>query len=116
LESSAGEALDRLARLFASDAILASQFNGLRRSPLGDPGIRRLLLAVLADALDCARASSAAHPQSVRGRRRDEARAWLLDAARTAPFSFIWVCDGLGIDPAYLRRRLALAVGVGWAS
>ena len=109
-------AADHLSDLLASDAMLASQFFGLRKSV--DPShrsVQRLMLAVLIDALDCFLATGAAqaYSRSGRGRRRAEAEAWLFDAAAPAPFSFAWVCDGLGIDAGYLRagiRRLAAKI------
>ena len=74
-----------------------------RSKPL--QGERRLMLAVLRDAVDCYR----------RGRRaRDpatrlvfaEARAWLESTDRCVVFSFESICDVLDIDADYLRRGL----------
>ena len=105
------EPIDRLADLFAGDAILSSQFFGLRRSvsPTYRP-IQRLMLATLADAMNCFLNYAEVHPVSRRGRLRSEAGRWLFDEAAAGAFSFGWICDGLGIDAAYLRggiRRLA---------
>ena len=57
------EPIDRLSDLFASDTILSSQFFGLRRSvsPTYRP-IQRLMLATLADAMDCFLNYAEAHP------------------------------------------------------
>lgn len=54
----------------------------------GDPE-RRLMLAVLLDALH-----------------RPSARAWLASEDRSWPFSFASICDALGLESTYLRRRL----------
>ncbi|MGB8685662.1 MAG: hypothetical protein WCD12_22470 [Candidatus Binatus sp.] len=98
------EPIDRLSDLFASDTILSSQFFGLRRSvsPTYRP-IQRLMLATLADAMDCFLNYAEAHPVSRRGRLHAEARRWIFDDAASGAFSFNWICDGLGIDAAYLR-------------
>lgn len=102
------EPLDQLLDLFASDAILASQFFGLRRSvPASYRPVQKLMLAVLADGIDDLLVHRG--PVRLRGRRRAEADEWLFDEAAAVPFSFAWICDGLGIDASYLRagiRRL----------
>ncbi len=58
---------------------------------------RRLMLAVLADAI-------------VRLRRGGAARAteerWILARGHASPFAFTNICDALGIDAARLARRL----------
>ena len=65
------------------------------------------MLAVLADGIDDLLVHRG--PVRLRGRRRAEADEWLFDEAAAVPFSFAWICDGLGIDASYLRagiRRL----------
>ena len=83
------------------DILLGSAFS--RSTPL--QGERRLMLAVLRDAVDCYH----------RGRRTrepatrllfDETRAWVESTDRRATFSFESICDVLDIDADYLRRRL----------
>lgn len=61
--------------------------------------------ALLTDAIDCfcgARGGSAAE----RSRLHREAAAWIFCDDPTWVFSFINVCDALGVDPSCLRRRL----------
>ncbi len=99
------EPLERLSHLFAADTLLASQFFDMRRSASGRHPLQRLMLAVLADALDCYRYGASAHPQSRRGRLHDEAKRW-INAEASGPFAFEWVCDGLGIDASYLRAGI----------
>jgi hypothetical protein len=94
-------AADHLSDLFASDAMLASQFVALRKSV--DPSwrpIQKLMLAVLLDAIDSLFVAGRAPS---RCRLRSEASRWLFDEAAAGPFSFAWICDGLGIEPSYLR-------------
>lgn len=62
-------------------------------------GVRRLMAAVLEDAAWTV--VSARSPERVR-----EEVGWLLSTDRTDLFAFETVCDVLGIDPSYLRRRL----------
>lgn len=87
------------------DTILPSQFFAMRRSATSEQPIQRLMLAVLGDAIDCFLSESLyrAYPASRRARLRDEAARWLLDEAAVGPFSFNWICEGLGIDASHLR-------------
>ena len=64
------------------------------------------MLAVLANGLDSFLGCYDAHPLSRRGRLSAEARRWLFDDASDRPFSFEWVCDGLGISASYLRAGI----------
>lgn len=114
--------LDILSNLFASDALLASQFFGLRRSVSAEHRpFRKLMIAVLGDAIDCFLNESfySAYPMSRRWRLRAEAERWLFDDAAAGPFSFHWICDGLDIDASYLRvgirrveAKMALSKGL----
>ena len=79
-------------------------FGGRRHSITGE---RRLLMAILADALDCYQKNIKA--RHTRGRRLyREAERWLLSDDVIWVFSFRNVCAVLGIDPAALRRRARL--------
>jgi hypothetical protein len=101
--------------LFAGDVLLASQLNEMRKSvPASYRPLQGLMIAVLADALDCFVRLYDAYPRSQRGRLSAEARRWLFDDASDRPFSFEWVCDGLGLDASYLRagiRRIEARLG-----
>jgi hypothetical protein len=86
--------------LFATDAILASQFFDLRKSV--SPGyrpIQKLMLAMLGDGIEyfLGKGCYPAHALSRRGRLRSEAGKWIFDEAAAGPFSFNWICDGLEI-------------------
>ena len=103
------EPLDRLLNLFASDAILASQFFAMRRSVSAEHRpFRKLMVAVLGDAVNCFLSESlrSAYPSSPRWRLRAEAGEWLFDDAAAGAFSFNWICDGLDIDASYLRAGI----------
>ena len=74
-----------------------------RSKPL--QGERRLMLAVLGDAVDCYRRSRRARDPATR-LLFDETRAWVESTDRRATFSFEGICDVLDIDADYLRRGL----------
>jgi len=101
--------LDRLSNLFATDAILASQFFDLRKSVLPSyRPIQKLMLAVLGDGIEyfLGKGCYHAHPLSRRRDLRSEARKWIFDEAAADPFSFNWICDGLEIGQSYLRAGI----------
>jgi hypothetical protein len=116
IESVELDPLDRLSNIFATDAILASQIVALRRSvsPAYRP-FRKLMVAVLADALDRFLGvgfyqANPPHPQSRRGRERREASEWIFEEpGADRPFSFEWICDGLDLDAQYLRAGVERA-------
>jgi hypothetical protein len=91
--------------LFAPDTLLPSQyFDRVRRGGEYD-GERRLMVAVLEDAVDVYRKQVGATDH----RRRQmftDAEAWIEDSDRTWIFSFENICDVLGIDSGYLRNGL----------
>jgi hypothetical protein len=94
-----------LPRLIEPEILLPSQlfdrFNG--RSIL--EGERRLMLAVLEDAVSCfQKYAGATRP---RGQRLfQEAEEWFSEEDQSWPFSFESICGVLGIDPEYFRSRL----------
>ncbi|HKN01242.1 MAG TPA: hypothetical protein VJX23_12060 [Candidatus Binataceae bacterium] len=101
--------VDRLSNLFATDAILASQFFDLRKSV--SPGyrpIQKLMLAVLGDGIEyfLGKGCYHAHPFSRCAVLRSEAGKWIFDEAAAGPFSFNWICDGLQIGQSYLRAGI----------
>lgn len=67
-------------------------------------GERRLLLATLEDAIRTLLGSR--HPKH-----RSEDLAWLMSADRTDPFTYLRICDALGIDAEWLRSRVLAARG-----
>jgi hypothetical protein len=93
-------------RLFEPDTLAPEQFYAtLRRSHFADPE-RRLMAALLEDALSCL----ARDPLRCSRRQRkafDEAHEW-VSAAESEDwiFSFANVCETLGFDPGYVRRGL----------
>jgi hypothetical protein len=91
---------------FSGGAILPVQYyESLKKE---DPRIipyKRLLMAVLEDAVRCFQANVGA--ASGKGRRLfNETELWMRSETADGPFSYVNVCETLGIDPAYLRRAL----------
>jgi hypothetical protein len=95
---------ERFPGLFQPDTLLPSQyFDRFRRRSQLD-GERRLMLAVLEDAVDMYRKHC-----GTQGRNRAlflDAEAWIDDDDRTWVFSFLNLCDVLDLDGEYLRRGL----------
>lgn len=101
------EAMDEavvFARL-APDAVVPAQWRDLNRRG-DDPeiiSVKRLMQAVLHDAFrSCCRARGT----RTGTRARDEARDWIFADDHDGPFSFVTICDTLGIDHRAIRRAV----------
>ena len=66
---------------------------------------KRLMSAVLLDAIECFQKYPVLHDE-YENRLFREAENWILDNDREWLFSFINICDALTIDPHYLREGL----------
>ena len=91
--------------LSESGSILPSQFfDGQNKKEAVEP-LKRLMLAVLADAVRCYQTG---FDRRATSRRRAflEAQQWLFRPGADGPFSFENVCYVLDITPDYLRQRL----------
>lgn len=96
---------DRSFGLFEPDALLPAQFYAAFRGGSAVRGEKRLMLAVLEDALDCYQ--KYAFSRDVHGRQLfDESQDWITSCNRVWFFSFENICETLGINPEYLRRGL----------
>ena len=96
---------DRSFGLFEPDALLPAQFYAAFRGGTAVRGEKRLMLAVLEDALDCYQ--KYAFARDGHGRQLfDEANEWIISGNRVWFFSFENICETLGINPEYLRRGL----------
>ena len=88
-----------------SGSIRPSQcFDGRKKKQAVEP-LKRLMLAVLADAVRCYQTGFDTRAIS-RRRAFLEAKEWLFDARAGGPFSFENVCCVLDITPDYLRQML----------
>src|SRR5438093_11169595 len=96
---------ERLGPLFTPDTLLPSQFFDRMRRRIEHDGERRLMIAVLEDAVDVYRKQAGS--QDPRGEQLfNEAEVWIEDPDRGWLFSFQNICDVLDIDADYLRRGL----------
>ena len=96
---------DFLARILEPDIFLPSQFYGTGSLSRQLEGEKRLMIAILKDAVECldkyrdARNSPGqSHYQNALEWVQDESTDWL--------FSFTNICDLLGFDPSYMREVL----------
>jgi len=96
---------EKIASLFQPDTLLSAQyFDTLRRKTLLEPE-KRLMVAVLEDAINCYQDNLF----SQHGKKRrlfDEAEDWIATAGGDWIFSFDNVCESLGFNPEYVRRGL----------
>jgi len=94
-----------LRRLFAPLILTPGQYYDERRDDSALRPIKRLMLAILEDALICLRNHANAKNRKHQLMYR-EAEQWLCREGGNAPFSFGMVCETLGIEPNYLRSGL----------
>ena len=88
------------------DAILPSQFFELVGAQTFSSE-QRLMLAVLADAINVL-GDSRVSPNRRKRKSFNEASSWVFaNGSITSPLSFDHVCDALGVDADSLRRRLS---------
>src|SRR6185369_3997518 len=96
--------------LITSTAVMPGQIPGGQRIDADVSGERALMLAVLEDAASCI----------IRARRQRrlryairvlaaDATSWVLAEDHAWPFSFVNICDVLGVDAGALRARLLSA-------
>lgn len=96
---------DRSFAWFEPDTLLPAQFYATFRGSRGAEGSRRLMLAVLRDALECYQ--KYAFAKDVHGQQLfEDAQAWIDATDRTWHFSFVNICETLSIDVDYVRRGL----------
>jgi hypothetical protein len=96
---------DRSGGLFEPDVLLPTQFASYFRKEIGFDRERRLMLAVLEDAIDCFQ--KYAHTDDARGKVLfDESWDWIMSDDTRWLFSFENICQIVEMDPSYLRRGL----------
>jgi hypothetical protein len=87
--------------LFQADVVLPVQFHRRGR----DTAEKRLMVAVLADAVDCFRQYACATDRRA-ARLFAEVDDWISCGERDWPFSFENICETLEIDSEYVRSGL----------
>jgi hypothetical protein len=96
---------DFLARILEPDIFLPSQFYGSGGLSRKLEGEKRLMIAVLKDAVECM--EKYRDSRSSAGRcNYENAIEWVMDNSTDWLFSFTNICDLLGFDPQYLRDVL----------
>jgi len=96
---------DFLARILEPDIFPASQFYGSGALSRQLEGEKRLMIAVLKDAVECLDKYRGARNSSARCN-YENAIEWVQDTGTDWLFSFTNICDLLGFDPEYLRDAL----------
>jgi hypothetical protein len=96
---------DRVQELFQPDTLLPSQyFDRIRRRASYD-GERRLMVAILEDAVEVYRKQAGARDRK-RRQLFEDAEAWIDSPDKSWIFSYENICEMLGIDAEYLRKGL----------
>ena len=91
--------------LFQPDSLLLEQYLDTTRRKIVLEPEKRLMLAILKDAVNTFQADLfAANAKS--SRRFEQARDWITETDGDWVFSFANVCEHLGLNPAYVRNGL----------
>lgn len=97
---------DRFVNLFEPDTLLPAQYFAAFSREGGLVRERRLMLAVLQDAVECYQKYALARdPRGVELFR--DASAWIESQEREWPFSYENICEVLGLNPEYIRKGLS---------
>jgi hypothetical protein len=91
--------------LFQPDLLLPVQFFAALRRKAQACGERRLMVAILEDAVDCFQKHLWATDNRSR-HLRAEAEKWFFSDDDSWPFSFVNICHALDLHPGFIRRGL----------
>ena len=95
-----------IARLTIPDVLTPVQYyEGVRAQHPETHAMKRLMLAVLEDALRCLQTYTGKRNPAHR-KAFGEAETWILDRRAQGPFAFVSVCEALGIQPDHLREGI----------
>jgi hypothetical protein len=89
-----------------AEAVLPLQFHGGRRGTATTEPLRRLMVAMLVDAIRCFQTKLEAR-QPAKRQEFAEVRSWIFSEEDNGFFSFTAVCDALEIDAQAIRKGLA---------
>src|SRR5574341_168963 len=96
---------DNSSSLFQPDTLLSAQYFDIHRGKKLPEPERRLMLAILDDAMACFRDNLFA--QSRKNKRLfEQAEEWIVTPGGDSIFCFDNVCETLGFNPEYVRRGL----------
>jgi hypothetical protein len=97
---------DRFVNLFEPDTLLPAQYFAAFSREGGLVRERRLMLAVLQDAVECYQKYALARdPRGVELFK--DASTWIESGEREWPFSYENICEVLGLNPEYIRKGLS---------
>ena len=96
---------DFLARILEPDIFLPSQFYGAGGLSRHLDGEKRLMIAILKDAVECLKKYRNTRSSSGRSHYQN-ALEWVEDKGTEWLFSFNNICDHLGFNPNYFRQVL----------
>jgi hypothetical protein len=96
---------DFLARIVEPDVFFPSEFYGSGGLSRQLDGEKRLMIAILKDAVECLNKYRGAR-SSLGSSQYENALEWIEDEGTQWLFSFNNICDLLGFDPDYLRKVL----------
>ena len=96
---------ERVTSLFQPDTLLPDQYLETFRRKFHLEPEKKLMLAVLEDAIACYQKYIFAHDGKGKVLAQ-ETEQWLLDENSDWLFSFDNVCETLGFDPAYMREGM----------
>jgi len=97
---------ERVTSLFQPDTLLPDQYLDTFRRKLHLEPEKKLMLAILEDAVACFQKYLFARDSKGKVQFRDT-EDWVFQRDDSGVFSFDIVCETLGLDPNYLRRGLA---------
>jgi hypothetical protein len=97
---------ERVTSLFQPDTLLPEQYLDTFRRKLHLEPEKKLMLAVLEDAIACYQKYVFARDGKGRSLFR-EAEEWVQDRSGEGIFAFNSICESLGLNPDYLRRGLS---------
>ena len=90
---------------FQPEVVLPIQFHHARRDATSVEGIRKLMWAILIDAVRCFQTNLEAR-QPARQQRFRETHFWIFSDEGYGPFCFKEVCNALELDPRAFRQWL----------
>jgi len=99
--------MSALDEMIGHHVILPSQYYDSRSAASDSSApIKRLMLAVLQDALECLRGRGTGVRSATARRSALEAAAWIEDVNDYEIFSFVSVCEALGVDSGAAREAI----------
>jgi hypothetical protein len=100
---------DKVFSLFEPDVLIPSQYLANTKSKNYQEPEKKLLLAVLEDALWCFQNGLLRRENKKQRVLSMEAEEWIMEESGEWLFSFNEICQLLGLEPRYVRKRL-----IGW--